>query len=231
MAPALLILIALVGTIYGGNSTMEVEGRVAEYLREDAASLITRAIAGTTNRVAGSRGPTILAIMMMLIGASAVFSQVLAAMNKVWRVHPKPGRGLLGVLRDRFWPFTMVFLISALLFVSLLVSTVTQVYSTYVNRVLPEVAFAWHYLDLAFSFAIVTVLFALIYKFLPDARVVWSDVWVGALATAIFFSGGKYLSSVYLSTTAIESVYGAAGIPAGHPDLGILLHVDPVARR
>ena len=211
MAPALLILVSLVRLIYSGDTATGVQAQISEYVGDDAAELIARAVTSPANAVGGGRAPTMLAIVTMLVGASAVFAQVLSAMNKVWRIRPKPGRGIRGILRDRFWPFTMVVVISALLFVSLLVSTFVQVYSAYVNRIVPGVSFVWHYVDLAFSFAIVTVLFALIYKFLPDARVVWSDLWVGAVVTAVFFSGGKYLFSIYLSTTAIESVYGAAG--------------------
>jgi len=98
----------------------------------------------------------------MLIGASALFSQILAAMNKVWRVGPRPGREIVGVMRGRFWPFTMVVVVSALLMCSFLVNTPSQFYSVYVYRFLPEAAFVWHYVDLDSSFAIVTFLFALI---------------------------------------------------------------------
>ena len=211
MAPALLILVALVGLVYGSDTAASIENQVSEYVGADAAALVARAVGSLTEDVGRGRVPTILAITTMLIGASAVFSQVLAAMNKVWRVRPRPGRGISGVLRDRFWPFTMVVVVSVLLLGSFLVSTVIQFYSVYVNRFLPEAAFAWHYVDLASSFAVVTLLFALLYKFLPDARVAWSDVWVGATVTALFFAAGKFLFTLFLGTTIIESVYGAAG--------------------
>ena len=170
-----------------------------------------RAVTSLTDGVGSGRIPTVIAIATMLIGASAVFSQVLAAMNKVWRVQARPGRGISGVLRDRFWPFMMVVIVSALLLLSFLVSTGIQFYSVYVNRFLPEVSFIWHYVDLASSFALVTLLFALTYKFLPDARIAWSDVWIGATVTAVFFVAGKYAFTLFLGTAVIESVYGAAG--------------------
>ena len=197
MAPALLILVSLVRLIYSGDTTTGVQGQISEYVGDDAAELIARAVTRTTNSVGIGRTPMMLAIVTMLVGASAVFAQLLSAMNKVWRVHPKSGRGIRGILRDRFWPFSMFVVISALLFVSQLVSTFVQVYSAYVNRIVPEVSFVWHYFDLAFSFAIVTVLFALIYKFLPDARVGWRDLWVGAVVTAVFFSAAS-ISSVFI---------------------------------
>ena len=211
MAPGLLIVVALVGLIYSGDTAADIQTQISGYVGEDASRLIARAVSSTTERIGGGRLATILAITTMLIGASAVFGQLLAAMNKVWRVAAKPGRGIAGVLRDRFWPFTMVMVVSILLLASLLLSTFIRVYSVYVNRLVPGVAFIWHYVDLGISFAVVTLLFALVFKFLPDARIVWSDVWVGALVTSVFFAGGKYLFSLYLGTSAIESVYGAAG--------------------
>jgi membrane protein len=211
MAPGLLIVVALVGLLYSGDTNAEIQREISSYVGEDASRLIARAVASTTAGVGVGRLATTLAITTMLIGASAVFSQLLAAMNKVWRVAAKPGRGFAGVLRDRFWPFTMVMLVSIVLLASLLLTTFIRVYSVFVNRLVPGVAFIWHYVDLGISFAVVTILFALVFKFLPDARIEWSDVWIGALVTSVFFATGKYLFSLYLGTSAIESVYGAAG--------------------
>jgi membrane protein len=135
MTPALLILVALVGLFYGGNTAASIEEQVSEYVGADAAALVARAVASLTDDVGRGRVPTILAIATMLIGASAVFSQVLAAMNKVWRVSPRPGRGISGVLRDRFWPFTMGVVVSMFLLGSFLVSTVIQFYSVYVKSI------------------------------------------------------------------------------------------------
>jgi membrane protein len=132
-------------------------------------------------------------------------------MNRVWHVRPRPGRGIVGILRDRFWPFIIVGIGSALVLSSLVLSTLIQATSAYVDRLVPSAGFVWHYVDLGLSFTVVTVLFAMVYKFLPDARVAWSDVWIGALVTSALFSLGKYAFSLYLGTTAIASVYGAAG--------------------
>jgi membrane protein len=172
---------------------------------------VTGAVLVTTDRINFGRGSAALAMVMMFIGSSAVFAELLTAMNAVWRVRPREGRGIRGVLRDRFWPFAMVVVISGMLLGSLVLSSFIHAYSVYINRLLPSAAFIWPYVDLAISFAVVTVLFALLFKLIPDARVAWSDVWVGSTVTAIFFALGKYLFSLYLGTTAIQSVYGAAG--------------------
>ncbi len=126
MAPALLILVALVGLVYSGDTAASIQNQMSEYVGEDAAALVARAVTSLTDGVGRGRVPTVIAIATMLIGASAVFSQVLAAMNKVWRVQARPGRGISGILRDRFWPFMMVVIVSALLLLSFLVSTGTS---------------------------------------------------------------------------------------------------------
>ena len=211
MAPGLLILVSLVNLVYGSDAAGGIETQLGDYVGQDAANLITSMIIRTSDQFGPGRTQIFLAFTVMLIGASAVFAQLLVAMNRAWRVQPKSHRGIWGVFRDRFWPFTLVVIVSTLLGVSFLISTAIQAYSAYVNRFLPGVSFVWHYVDLGFSFVIVTALFALVFKFLPDARVAWSDVWIGAVVTAVFFSAGKFAFSLYLGTTAIESVYGPAG--------------------
>ena len=209
--PGLLILMSLVGLVYGNNTATEIEQQVSQYVGEEAGAFVTAAVLVTTDRIAFGRGSAMLALVMMIAGSSAVFAELLTAMNTVWRVEPKPGRGIRGVLRDRIWPFAMVVAVSGILLASLVLSSFIHAYSVYINRILPSAAFIWHYVDLAISFGVVTILFALLYKLIPDARVAWSDIWVGATVTAVFFAGGKYLFSLYLGTTAIQSVYGAAG--------------------
>jgi membrane protein len=132
-------------------------------------------------------------------------------MNRVWRVAAKPGRGVIRILLDRFWSFVMVGVGGAAFLASIVVSTGIQAYSVYLDRFVPGASFVWHYVDLACSLAILAALFALLYRFLPDARIAWRDVWVGAVVTATFFAGGKHLISLYLATVSIESAFGAVG--------------------
>ena len=211
LVPGLLIVMSMVGVVYGDETAVEIEQQVTQFVGEDAAAFVTQAVLVTTDRISFGRRSAVLALVMMLIGSSAVFAEFLTAMKAVWRVQTRPGRGIRGVLRDRFWPFTMVLAIGDLLLASLLLSSFIHAYSAYVNRLVPSAAFIWHYVDLGLSFAVVTVLFVLVYKYLPDAAIEWSDVWVGATVTAVFFTAAKYLFSLYLGTTAIQSVYGAAG--------------------
>jgi len=210
-APALAILIRLFALVSGNGTGAEIETEVAAWVGADAGRLIALAVTGAQDRMSlgGLRG--VLTFLVLFLGASAGFAQLLKAMNRVWRVTSKPGRGIIAVLYDRFWSFVMVGVGGAAFLASLLVSTGIHAYSANANRILPGAGFVWHYVDLGFSLIILTVLIALLYKFLPDARIAWRDVWVGAVFTAIFFAGAKYVISLYLATISIESVFGALG--------------------
>ncbi len=211
LVPGLLIVMSTVGVVYGDETTAEIAREASSLVGEDAAALVTGAVLVTRDRIGFGRRSAVLALAMMIGGASAVFAEFLNAMNTVWRVRARAGRGVLGVLRDRFWPFTLVFAIGVILLAWLLLSSFIQAYSVYVDRLVPGAAFVWPYVDLGLSVAAVTLLFALVYKFLPDARIPWSAAWLGAAVTAVFFAAGKHLFSLYLGTTAIPTVYGAAG--------------------
>lgn len=210
-APALAILIRLLGLFSRNGTDVEIESGLAAWIGADAGRLITLAVRGAEVRMSlgGIRG--VLTFAILVIGASAGFAQLLTAMNRVWRVTSKPGRGILGMLRDRFWSFVMVCLGGAAFLASVMVSTGIQAYGTSSERLVPGASQLWHYVDLGFSLVLLTVLIALLYKFLPDAHIAWKDVWVGAGVTAAFFAAGKYLVSTYLATTSIESVFGVLG--------------------
>ena len=133
------------------------------------------------------------------------------SLNKIWGVEPKPGAGVRGFIRQRFISFAMVLSIGFLLLVSLVVSAVLTAMTQLIGATSGEETFFTHALDLTVSFVFVTLLFALIYKFLPDARIRWKDVWIGAALTSILFSVGKFLIGLYLGSSGVASIYGAAG--------------------
>ncbi len=139
-------------------------------------------------------------------------SQLQDALNIIWDVKPKPGRGVPGVLKDRFWSFVMVLAVGALLLCLLGVHAVVLMVGRFVDASqIPGNLYVWHALDLAISFVFLTLLMALVYKVLPDVRIAWRDVWVGAGLTALLFLLGSYLIGLYLSRSATASAYGAAG--------------------
>jgi membrane protein len=155
---------------------------------------------------------TVVSVIALVLGATSVFAQLQESLNTIWRVKPKEGRGLLGVLKDRFWTFTVVFSIGFLLLVSLVFSAALAALAQYFSGTrLEDRVLLWCGVNWLVGFGMTTVLFAMIYKLLPDARIAWNDVWVGAAVTALLFDAGKYLIGLYLGQASWISAYGAAG--------------------
>jgi membrane protein len=154
---------------------------------------------------------TIIGVALALFGASGVFGQLQDALNTIWGVKAKPGLGIWGFLRARFLSFAMVAGVCFLLLVSLAVEAMLKAFSHYVQSVLPGGTTLALTVYLIFDFAVVAFLFAMIFKFLPDVRIQWRDVWIGAIMTAILFGLGKWLLGFYLGSGAAGSAYGAAG--------------------
>jgi membrane protein len=154
---------------------------------------------------------TVLSISTLLFGASGVFGQLQDALNTIWEVKPKLGRGILGFLQDRFLSFAAVLGVAFLLLVSLLLTTALAA-AGLSSDALPE-ALRWlaQFVDFAVSFVVITVLFAIIFKLLPDVTMAWSDVWLGAAVTTALFSVGKFAIGVYLGNSSMASSYGVAG--------------------
>jgi membrane protein len=154
---------------------------------------------------------TVLGVITLLFGASGVFGQLQESLNTVWEVKPKPGGGIWQLIRSRFLSMAMVLGTGFLLLVSLVLSSAISGMGAYLTHQFPGLESIWHVVNFAVTIAVVTVLFALIFKFLPDAKIAWSDVWVGAVLTAILFAVGKLLIGLYLGKASIGSAYGAAG--------------------
>jgi membrane protein len=148
---------------------------------------------------------------MLLVGAGGVVGQLQDSLNTILGVELKPGRGLLGLLRERLVSFALVLGIGFLLLVSLTVSAGLAAVSQFMGGVLPGGAVVWHGVDVLISFGFITVLFALIYKVLPDVHLAWRDVWIGAALTSLLFTLGKLLLGLYLGHSGVTSAYGAAG--------------------
>src|SRR5207244_2262584 len=151
---------------------------------------------------------TVIGIALALFGASGVFGQLQDALNTIWGVKAKPGGGVWGFLRVRFLSFAMVGGVCFLLLVSLTLESVLKGFSHYVQSVLPGGIMVAMSVYLIFDFAVVILLFAMIFKFLPDAKIQWRDVWIGAVMTAILFGIGKWLLGLYLGSGAAGSAYG-----------------------
>ncbi|HEY3497960.1 MAG TPA: YihY/virulence factor BrkB family protein, partial [Polyangiaceae bacterium] len=134
-----------------------------------------------------------------------------AALDTIWEVEPKPGRGIMGMVKDRLFSFAMVMGVAFLLLVSLIMSAALAAVGAFLSGALPGGEALWQVLNFAFSLAVVTGLFALMFKLVPHVKVAWRDVWIGAFVTALLFTLGKLLIGLYLGKAGVSSSYGAAG--------------------
>ena len=212
LAPLLIIAIAIVGAVYGEKAAQgEIVQQLQGLVGQDGAEFIQSMIQNANKPGSGGAIATLLGVGFLIFGASGVFGQLQAALNAIWNVKPKPGRAVKGFIQARFLSFAMVLVIGFLLLVSLALSAVFSGISSYFGGFLPEALQVGRILDFVISFALTTLLFASIYKFLPDVRVPWKNLWVGSAVTALLFNVGKFLIGLYLGNSSIGSTYGAAG--------------------
>jgi membrane protein len=154
----------------------------------------------------------ILGVLTLVIGSTAVFGELQAALNQIWDVKVAPKHGVIGSLvRDRLLSFGVVIGIGFLLLVSLVLSAVVAAAQDWLAEGIPGLEWLWQFVNLALSFALTTVLFVLMYKVLPDVELAWRDVFVGAAMTAMLFGIGKFVIGLYLGRASVGSYYGAAG--------------------
>jgi membrane protein len=211
LAPLLVIAVSIAALIFNEQTVRDQISAQLEALAGARAAdalealLVTTAAQKKTGAVAA-----IVGIAAMVFVASGVFAELKDALNTIWGVVVKPGRAWLQLIRDRFLSFSMVLSIGFLLLVSLLLSATLTAISKYMNWLLPLPAFVWQTLDLVGSLVVITVLFAMIFKILPNVRIGWHDVWIGAAVTSLLFVLGKFLIGFYLGASSITSAYGAA---------------------
>jgi membrane protein len=212
LAPLILVLLAIVGAIFRddpGGAWNRLMQQMSYFLDPSAMEVIQN-IAQKASQPGKSTIATIIGIALALFGASGVFGQLQDALNTIWGVKAKPSRCIWGFLRNRFLSFAMVAGICFLLLVSLTIEALLNGFSQYVQSVLPGGIVIALPVYLIFDFAVVVLLFAMIFKFLPDVKVQWRDVWIGAVMTAILFGIGKWLLGFYLGSGVAGSAYGAA---------------------
>lgn len=212
LAPLLLILIAIVGLVYGQKAA---EGAVMQQAQgmvgPEAAGMLQQMLQSVSkpgaNIITG-----IIGIITLLIGAGMLFARLQEAMNAIWDVETRPEVSFWIRLRKRFWGYAMLLGIAFLLLVTMVVSAAVSAVSKYFTNLLPVGTEAVSYLiDITFSLLVVTLLFAMIFKILPDVKIPWRNVWVGAFITAVLFTIGKFLIGLYLGKASVGSAYGAAG--------------------
>lgn len=212
LAPLILVLLAIIGFLFRDDpaGAWNKITQQMSYFLDPSALQVVQNIAQKASQPGKSVIATIIGVALALFGASGVFGQLQDALNTIWGVKAKPGTGIWGFLRARFLSFAMVAGICFLLLVSLAIEALLKGFSHYVQSVVPGGIGIALTVYLAFDFAVVVLLFAMIFKFLPDVKIQWRDVWIGAVITAIFFGIGKWALGLYLSSGAAGSAYGAA---------------------
>lgn len=209
LAPVLVIAIAVAGLIFGEDAARgEVAHQIESLVGQQGSQAIQEMLAGASIRESGLKA-TLISVGLLLFGSIVVFGELQDSLNQIWNVPDKPSSGWWKLVRDRLWSFVMVLAI-ALLLLALLVSSAVL---SAVLGWLDDWPTAWLaiVLDTLLSLAVLTGLFAMIYKILPDTRIDWRDVWLGAVITALLFLGGRYLIGLYLGRGTLGSAYGAAG--------------------
>ena len=212
LAPLVLLLLAIIGILFRDDPSgawSRVTEQMGYFLDKSAIQVVTD-IAHDASKPGKSTLATVIGIALALFGATGVFGQLQDALNTIWGVKAKPGEGMMSFLRARFVSFAMLGGVFFLLLVSLTIEAILKGFSHYVQSALPGGLAIAVSVYLLFDFAVVTVLFAMIFKFLPDAKIQWRDVWIGAVLTAIFFGIGKWALGLYLGSGAAASAYGAA---------------------
>ncbi len=211
LGPLLIVAIAMAGTLFGEKAAQgAVKGELTGSIGPEAAAAVQEMIKGI-NASGKSGMMAIVGTCILLLSASGVFAQLKDAMNTVWNICPKEGRGILAMVWDRLLSLTMVLVIGFLLLVSLVLSATIDAAVNWLGPILPVHPLVFVLLNSVISLAVVTMLFAMIFKVLPDADVRWRDVWEGAFITSCLFALGKYLLAIYLSHQGAKSAYGAAG--------------------
>lgn len=212
LGPLLIVIISLCGIFLGREA---IEGTIYQQLKgflgaESATQL--QAIIKNAYTSGNSKFAAILSGVILLIGATAIFSEIQDSINSIWGIKPKPKKGWLKFLQNRFLSFSLIVGLGFLLLVSLSINTLIDAFNTKLQSWFPEISVVFFYtINIVVTAAIVSLIFAIIFKVLPDANIKWKDVAAGAFTTAVLFMLGKLGISLYISKSNIGSTFGTAG--------------------
>ena len=210
IGPVLFIVVAIAGLFFGEEAANgAVSAQLGGLMGQQSADLLQTAIQSASGKLSGVLA-TIVGIIALVIAASGVFTEMQQTLNVIWRAEVHSGK-LSALVRSRATSLGLVAALGFLLLVSLVISAVLTALSNYINAMLPSGHLILQALNFLTSFALITILFAAIYKILPDKHIEWRDVLVGAVATAFLFTVGKFLIGLYLGSSTVASSYGAAG--------------------
>ena len=211
VAPLLVIVTAIAGAVFGEEAA---SGQLIDQLRGilgESGAEVVKSVIEKSDKASAGTSASIIGIATLLFGASGVFGELQGALNTVWNVKPKPGRGILGTIHDRFLSFGMVLAVGFLLLVTLIITTALAAFSGYLEGLVPGLSSIMQIANSLLSFFLVTALFAMIFKLLPDVKIIWRDVLFGSLVTALLFTIGKVFIGLYLGKAGVATPFGAAG--------------------
>jgi membrane protein len=212
LAPLMILLITIVGTVLGEEAARgEIAARISAQVGPRAAEVVEDAVRSSRIDESGLL-PTLLGIGALLVGATTVFAQLQSSLNEFWGVTARPSRsGVVVYLMSRLASLGLVLVIGLLLLTSLVISTALGAILQFASHWVPVPPPVVTLLDITLSLAGATLLFGMVFKILPDVQLRWPDVWFGAFVTSLFFVVGRFGISLYLTQTAPDSTYGAAG--------------------
>jgi membrane protein len=212
IAPLLILIISLAGLVYGHDAaTKQLYPQIAQYVGSQAAVQIQDILKNL--QLSGKTGTAVvIGIATLLIGASSMFVEIQDSLNIIWRVRAKPKKGWLKLIQNRFLSFSLIMSLGFLLLVSLVINLLMNALSAKLTHFLPAITeLILKGINLGITLIVISVLFGIIFKFLPDVKIRWKEVRFGAIFTAILFMIGQYLINLYIQYTAQSSTYGAAG--------------------
>jgi membrane protein len=210
LAPLLIIVIAIGGLIFGQQAARgEIVGQLTALLGRQSARTIESLLAAASQPARGALA-TAVGLVTLFIGATSVLAELQSSLDRIWRM-PAIASGLIAMLRARVFSFGMVVAMGFLLLVSLVFGAVLAAFGKWSGTILPGELVLFEAINTIVSFGITTALFAVAYRLLPRARIAWSDVWIGAVATAVLFTFGKFAIGLYIGRAGIASAFGAAG--------------------
>jgi len=212
LGPLLIVIIFLCSIFFGQEATQgKIYSQMQQFVGQDAALQLQTIIQNASISNKGSFA-AVIGIVTLILGATAVFAEIQDSINTIWGFKAKPKKGLWKIIRNRFLSFSVVVSLGFLLLVSLAISTILEGLSDQLKARFPNVTVVIFYiLNLIISFVVITTLFAVIFKVLPDAQTKWKDIFPGALASGILFMIGKFAISFYIGKSHVGTTYGAAG--------------------
>jgi membrane protein len=211
IAPVLLVAIAIAGLVFGPEAVRgEIVGQLDSLIGRDGAAAVQTMLEGASKRESGVLA-TIVGSFTFVFAATGAFLELQTILNTIWRVKPDPNANYFAFIHDRVRSFGIVLAIGFLLLVSLALSAGLSAASAWIDRQVTSVPMVWRGVHMLVSLGIITALFAMLFRFLPDVKLEWRDVMTGAFVTAILFTVGKQAIGFYLGQSSTSSSYGAAG--------------------